>query len=64
MAGLPMATISSIVEYMMTLRALTPEQINKTIKAGKIKIITLIEFSNSCLCLVFFPYVSKIKFEI
>ena len=34
MAGLPMATISSIVEYMMTLRALTPEQINKTIKGS------------------------------
>tara|TARA_R100000152_G_C6780977_1_gene214574 strand:+ start:1114 stop:5352 length:4239 start_codon:yes stop_codon:yes gene_type:complete len=34
MAGLPMATISSIVEYMMTLRALTPEQINKTIKSS------------------------------
>jgi len=34
MAGLPMATISSMVEYMMTLRALTPEQINKTIKGS------------------------------
>jgi len=32
MAGLPMATISSMVEYMMTLRALTPAQINTTIK--------------------------------
>ena len=34
LAGLPMATISSMVEYMMTLRALTPAQINKTIKAS------------------------------
>ena len=33
-AGLPMATISSFPEYMMTLRALTPEQIAKTIKGS------------------------------
>jgi len=34
LAGLPMATISSMVEYMMTLRALTPAQIATTIKAS------------------------------
>ncbi len=32
LAGLPMATISSLVEYMMISRALTPEQINNVLK--------------------------------
>ena len=31
LAGLPMATISSFVEYMMIVRALSPEQINNVI---------------------------------
>jgi len=34
LAGLPMATISSLVEYMMISRALSPEQINNVIKAS------------------------------
>ena len=32
LAGLPMATISSLVEYMMIMRALSPEQINDVLK--------------------------------
>ena len=34
LAGLPLATISSFVEYMMTMRALSPEQIEKTFKGS------------------------------
>lgn len=41
MAGLPMATISSFVEYMMILRALSPEQINDVLK------FTAKEFANA-----------------
>ena len=37
LAGLPMATISSLVEYMMILRALSPEQINDVIKPSAIE---------------------------
>ena len=33
-AGLPLATVSSFVEYMMTMRALSPEQIQKTFKGS------------------------------
>ena len=40
LAGLPMATISSFVEYMMIVRALSPEQINNVIKD------TAVEFGN------------------
>ena len=36
LAGLPLATISSLVEFMMTMRALSPEQIQDVLKnAGK-----------------------------
>ena len=34
LAGLPMATISSLVEFMMILRALSPEQINDVLKTA------------------------------
>ena len=34
LAGLPMATISSLVEYMMLFRALSPEQINDVLKTS------------------------------